>query len=95
VPGLRLTLDVGHALQAGLDPSRFVADHFQYLVNVHLHDGISQGRAHLALGEGELDIKALSASMMGYLGFVGLEVLTDRDLQTSCDYLRAELGWAP
>ncbi|MEV4538152.1 sugar phosphate isomerase/epimerase family protein [Asanoa sp. NPDC049518] len=74
VPDLRFTLDVGHALQSGIDPRAFFRDHGPVISNIHLHDGIPKGRAHLPLGEGELNLSSLAPDLAAYAGFVGIEV---------------------
>jgi sugar phosphate isomerase/epimerase len=74
IPELGFTLDVGHALQSGIDPRAFLRAHGPAIGNIHLHDGVEGGPAHLPLGDGELDLRALAADLAGYSGFVGVEV---------------------
>jgi L-ribulose-5-phosphate 3-epimerase len=74
LPDLRFTLDVGHALQSGIDPGSFIREHGSSIDNIHLHDGVAGGPAHLALGDGDLDLRALAPALDGYTGFVGIEV---------------------
>jgi sugar phosphate isomerase/epimerase len=87
IPDLGFTLDVGHALQSALDPRPFIDQYRPSVRNVHLHDGVANGPAHLSLGTGRLDLRGLLAALNGYEGFVGLEVLHWDGLVESWDAL--------
>lgn len=62
-PEAQLTLDVGHCLQNGQDPSEFVERYSDRIVAVHLHDGILNGPGHLTLEEGDLLLQNLLSSL--------------------------------
>jgi len=88
LPWLNFTLDIGHAFQSGenLDEiSRFLKKHKNSILDIHLHDATLKGRAHLALGEGDLDINAFFKLLneIGYSGYVSLETLTRNDTRKS------------
>jgi sugar phosphate isomerase/epimerase len=89
IPDLRFTLDVGHALQSGIDPRAFFRDHAPMIGNIHLHDGEKDGRAHRALGTGDLDLPSLAPDFDGYSGFVGVEVFPWEGVVTSWPAARA------
>ncbi|SNT40049.1 Sugar phosphate isomerase/epimerase [Asanoa hainanensis] len=83
VPNLRITLDVGHAIQSGINPRAFFREHGPLIGNIHLHDGVAGGRAHLALGDGQLDLPSLAPDLDRYSGFVGIEVFAWEGVVTS------------
>ncbi len=82
VPSLGLTLDVGHANLGGSEnKSIAIIEKFGRLIrHVHLHDnrgGRSQvDDLHLPIGDGDVDFRAIMASLMsaGYDGTLTLEV---------------------
>jgi sugar phosphate isomerase/epimerase len=94
VPEIRFTLDIGHAIQNADDYCRFIADHTESIANIHLHDGVRGGRAHLALGEGELDLRGFlqCAADAAYRGFISLETLGLQATRSSWEGLRRCMG---
>ncbi len=57
-PKFGLTWDIGHSKAAGEEDVRFILDHQEQLVHFHIHDGTEiPPRNHLALGDGEIDLK--------------------------------------
>jgi len=88
-PDVRFTLDVGHAIQSGLDPGGMLSAIGSSLSNIHLHDGISAGQAHLELGAGELDLDQFVQDLVrsDYRGLLSLEVLTVEALIRSWEVL--------
>lgn len=91
LPDAQLTFDVGHSLQNGEDPVEFFQRHRTRIANIHLHDGWAGGRAHQALGAGELALGDLVERMHtdGYSGFVSIETLSREDLESSLAALAA------
>lgn len=90
IPGLRMTLDIGHAqLLAKQNTSfRFIEDCFSRITHIHAHDnngGTSvKDDLHLALGEGSVDYKAIIKSLVdkGYDSTITMEVKIKDILQT-------------
>lgn len=91
LPGLSVTLDVGHCLQNGEDPRPFIERHSERIVDIHLHDGEPGGGAHRALGAGELPLHELLSCLdaVGYRGFLTVETLSAEDLRSSLQALWA------
>ncbi|HUN55449.1 MAG TPA: sugar phosphate isomerase/epimerase [Smithella sp.] len=82
IPGLRMTLDIGHAqLLARQNTSfGFIEDCFPKIAHVHVHDNFGgtnvKDDLHLALGEGSVDYKAIIQSLVnkGYDSTITMEV---------------------
>lgn len=91
IPTLKLTLDVGHCLQNGEDPAAVADRHVNHIADIHLHDGVAGGRAHAALGTGDLDVAELVRLLdaRAYRGFISIETLTGDDLTASLETLAA------
>jgi sugar phosphate isomerase/epimerase len=90
-PQLNLTLDTGHCLQNAEDPAAVYMRFHETVRNIHLHDGRAGGKAHQALGTGDLDLVALLGSLQAksYEGFVTIETLSREDLRSSLATLQA------
>jgi sugar phosphate isomerase/epimerase len=86
--GSRICFDFGHALSDGADPVTAFAGLRERAVGVHLHDA-KPGRAHLPLGEGDLDLGAVKAALADFDGPVVLE------LDGRCEESLARLLTAP
>lgn len=57
-PCFGLTWDIGHSGTAGETDVPFIMSHADRLVHFHIHDAIArEGRNHLALGDGEIDVR--------------------------------------
>lgn len=93
-PGLMLTFDVGHAVQNGEDPIGIITSYDEAIVNVHLHDAIADGEAHLEIGCGDLDVGKLLRVFqdIDYTGYLGLETLGEEATERSWRRLIQELG---
>ena len=53
-----LTWDIGHSKAIGEKDVPFIMSHQDHLIHFHIHDGSENPpRNHLALGDGEIDIK--------------------------------------
>lgn len=88
-PNAQVTLDIGHALQAGMDILAVARACRPHLGAVHLHDIDPYSmRSHRAVGSGVLErhtVRELLDIVQGVP--VTIEVLTPDDLQRSIDYL--------
>lgn len=89
LPGVRFTLDVGHAIQNKDDFYSFFKKHHAAILDIHLHDAIWGGRGHLALGKGDLDLEKFLAALreIDYGGFVSLETIGEEDTALSWEIL--------
>lgn len=89
LPHLKLTLDVGHCLQNHEEPESFIKQHTLSIANIHLHDGVKGGKAHMRLGYGQLDLGGLlqALSDSSYAGYVGMETLSVEDTAHSWEVL--------
>lgn len=88
LPWLNFTLDIGHAFQGGENLNevfKFLKKYKDSVSDIHLHDATLKGEAHLALGEGDLDVDAFFRLLnkIGYAGYVSLETLTEKDTKES------------
>jgi len=90
IPGLRMTLDIGHAqLLAKQNTSfGFIENYFPRIAHIHAHDnngGTSvKDDLHLPLGEGSVDYKAIFKSLIekGYDSTITMEVKPKDMLRT-------------
>ena len=58
-PCFGLTWDIGHSKAVGEKDAPFLRAHENRLVHFHIHDGTEQPpRNHLALGNGEIDLRS-------------------------------------
>lgn len=94
--GMRICLDVGHLTVRGGDPLGFLAEHWDQIGEIHLHDALrgdkaAQGaRDHLPLGQGVVDYAGLMDALDegGYDNVLILEVNTEADLSQSLEKMR-------
>lgn len=94
--GVRICLDVGHLSAQGGDPLAFVAQHWQQIGEIHLHDAVPSSEGgpgvpdHLPLGKGRVDYVALMQTLQerGYNKVLILEVNTEADLLQSLEEVR-------
>lgn len=57
-PKFGLTWDIGHSKATGEKDVPFIMSHKDHLIHFHIHDGSAvPPRNHLALGDGEIDLK--------------------------------------
>ncbi len=91
-PKFGLTWDVGHSKAIGETDVPFLMEYADRLRHFHIHDGTAKsgdrpGRNHLALGDGEIDIrKRLTAAKTQNARCV-LETKTVQALEKSVEYL--------
>ncbi len=69
----RVCFDFGHALSDGADPVEAFKSLRDRVVGCHLHDARA-GKAHLPLGEGDLDLGSAKAALATFDGPVVLEI---------------------
>ena len=81
-----LTLDTGHEYCLGFGDSHIYEKHRHKLAHLHLHDAIGKS-AHLALGDGEVDIKG-SIAKLPFDNTCLIEVKTIDGLKKSINYLK-------
>lgn len=82
IPNINYTLDIGHCLQNGENFYQFIIENKDKIKNIHLHNGVKNGKAHYGLQlPGNLDIKYLLnlLNKINYQNFLTLEVLDDQD----------------
>lgn len=85
LPKLRFTLDVGHCLQNEDDYVPFIQRHAERIENIHLHDGIPHGRAHLGLGQGALNLEDFLNVLVSvnFSKHIGIETISSEDTCSS------------
>ena len=82
-----MTLDVGHANHVGYAPDEMIFDSIKH---VHMHDNFGDDDAHLAFGEGSIDLKGIVNRLeeKNYDGIYIIEV-NDRDsIKKSYEYIK-------
>ncbi len=93
LPWLKLTLDTGHAFQEGRNLNsiaEFLERYKNSVLDIHLHDAILKGEAHLALGKGSLDFNKFFRILdkVGYAGYISLETISREDTRKSWQKIR-------
>lgn len=88
LPWLKFTLDIGHAFQSGENQkeiSKFIKKYKKSILDIHLHDAKLKGKAHMSLGEGDLDVDLLFRLLekIEYTGYVSLETITKENTKKS------------
>lgn len=88
LPWINFTVDVGHAFQSGENLNRiskFLKTYKNSILDIHLHDAILKGKAHLALGRGELNIDKFFRLLkkINYNRYISLETITKEDTYKS------------
>ena len=90
-PNFGLTWDIGHSKAAGERDEAFLLSHRDRLVHFHIHDGTEvPPRNHLALGDGEIDLKARLRTAEARNARCVLETKTVQALRASAAWLRKE-----
>lgn len=79
---LFLTLDVGHFL---LQQCNLFLEHFDRVVNIHLHDNNGQKDEHLALGKGKVDLSLFPLRKYG--DYITIETREENSIIETRDYL--------
>jgi len=88
IPWLNFTLDIGHVFQEGKNLksiSDFLKKYKNSILDIHLHDATLKGKAHLALGRGDIDINKFFHILdkVSYTGYISLEIISNEDIQKS------------
>ncbi len=58
-PRFRINLDTAHLSAAGYNPVRFLEEHHDHIVSLHIHDRKNNNGASVPNGEGDTPLKAL------------------------------------
>jgi xylose isomerase domain protein TIM barrel len=93
-PKFGLTWDIGHSKAIGETDVPFIMKHSNKLRHFHIHDGIAKsdkhkGRNHLALGDGEINIRERLSMAGNRNARCVLETKTIAALNRSVEYLKA------
>ena len=82
-----MTLDIGHANHVGYSPEAMIFDSIKH---VHVHDNFGDDDAHLALGEGSIDLKCIINALekKNYKGIYIIEVNDYDSIKKSYDYMK-------
>ena len=87
-PKFGLTWDIGHSKAIAERDVPFIKDHADYLIHFHIHDGTQEPpRNHLALGDGEIDLRDRLALAQKCNARCVLETKTIEALKKSVSYL--------
>lgn len=88
-PRIGLTWDIGHSKAAGEKDVPFLMSHQSRLVHFHIHDGSeTPPRNHLALGDGEIDLRERLRFAESCNGRCVLETKTVAALEQSVEWLK-------
>lgn len=88
-PKFGLTWDIGHSKAAGEKDVPFLMSHRSKLVHFHIHDGSeAPPRNHLALGDGEIDLRDRLRFAEGCHARCVLETKTVAALEKSVEWLK-------
>lgn len=88
-PKFGLTWDIGHSKAAGEKDVPFLKKHQSKLVHFHIHDGAEvPPRNHLALGDGEIDLRERLRLAESRKGRCVLETKTVEALERSVEWLK-------
>lgn len=95
VPGLGVTLDVGHCVQNGEDPTGVIENLGSAVRHVHIHDGFVGGRAHLPIGTGELPLDAVLDALADFPGLLSVETIGEEATRQSFLAIAAAMNGIP
>ena len=87
-PKFGLTWDIGHSKGVKEIDVPFICAHEDRLLHMHVHDATEEGRNHLALGDGELDLMERLATAERHNTRCVLETKTVEALRNSVAWLR-------
>ena len=84
---MSMTLDVGHANHVGYAPDGMIFDSIKH---VHMHDNFGDDDAHLAFGEGSIDLKHIVNALeeKNYDGIYIIEVNDYDSIKNSYEYMK-------
>lgn len=97
-PKFGLTWDIGHSKGIREIDVPFIMDHTDKLIHFHIHDGIAKsdeqgGRNHLALGDGEINIRERLSLANKRNARCVLETKTIAALKKSVEYLKMDYSF--
>jgi sugar phosphate isomerase/epimerase len=105
IPNAPLGPDLNWLVRGGVDPVWFIRTYGSQLVFLHLRDQASNGRWSEALGEGDMDYRAIATALrdVQFKGHAVIELAHEGDFEItrplreswkkSRDYLRTVLGY--
>lgn len=84
---MAMTLDIGHANHVGYSPDGMIFDSIKH---IHAHDNYGDDDAHLALGEGSIDLKRIINTLeeKNYKGIYIIEVNDYDSIKKSYEYMK-------
>ena len=84
---MTMTLDIGHANHAGYAPDEMIFDSIKH---THVHDNFGDDDAHLAFGEGSIDLKGIVNRLeeKNYDGIYIIEVNDLDSIKKSFEYMK-------
>ena len=84
---MSMTLDIGHANHAGYSPE---AMYFDSIKHVHAHDNFGDDDAHLALGEGSIELNTIINTLEknNFDGIYIIEVNDYDSIKNSYEYMK-------
>lgn len=82
-----MTLDIGHAKHVGYGADEM---YFDSIKHIHAHDNFGDDDAHLALGEGSIDLKHIINTLESkkYDGIYIIEVNDEDSIKKSYEYIK-------
>ena len=85
--GMYMTLDIGHAHHVGYAAEEM---YFDSIKHIHVHDNFGDDDAHLALGEGSIDLKHIinNFEAKNYDGIYIIEVNDKDSIKNSFEYMK-------
>ena len=84
---MSMTLDIGHANHSGYSPDQMIFDSIKH---IHIHDNFGDEDAHLALGEGSIELKYIVNNLeeKNYDGIYIIEVNDYDSIKKSYEYMK-------
>jgi sugar phosphate isomerase/epimerase len=84
---MNMTLDIGHANHVGYAPDEMIFDSIKHM---HVHDNFGDDDAHLAFGEGSIDLKGIINKFeeKNYDGIYIIEVNDTDSIKKSYEYMK-------
>ena len=83
IPAVKLGPDLNWLVRGGVDPVKFIRQYGQQIVFLHLRDQQADGRWSEALGEGDMDYRAIGQALheVTFQGRAVIELAHERDFQ--------------
>jgi len=105
IPDVKLGPDLNWLVRGGVDPVKFIRQYAKRIVFLHLRDQKADGRWSEAMGEGDIDYRAIGKALheIGFRGHAVIELAYGRDfkptrpiresLKISREFVRRVLGY--